>query len=318
MSARARVEVLAPAKVNPLLEVLGRRADGYHEVRTVLLALELADRVVASADPELPPGAVELEVAGPHASPDVPRGPENLAHRAARAALERVRELSGVAPGVRLELSKNVPSQAGLGGGSSDAAAALAAVEALAGVDLGAEWRNGRLARLGADCAFFDVARSTGAALCTGAGERVEVLPAPDPAWWVGLVTPAARCPTGQVFSALEFPLSRPARPPNVRESLHMRAVLARRDAYNQLEEAALAAAPELRRWRAVLDAAGASHFRLAGSGSSFFGLFESADAARAAVERVVGDAGRRALALRGRWVTRSAGHGSKLVRDGA
>ena len=106
-----RVEVRARAKVNLGLEVLGRRADGYHELRSVMWAIDLADRVT------LEPGGdgIALECA----APDVPRTPDNLAWRAA----ELVRRETGAATGLRIRIEKRIPVAAGLGGGSADAAA---------------------------------------------------------------------------------------------------------------------------------------------------------------------------------------------------
>jgi len=97
-----------------------------------------------------------------------------------------------------------------------------------------------------------------------------------------------------------------------------MRASQARAFLCNQLESAALAVTPGLRGWRDALDASGAAHFRMAGSGSSFFGLFDHADEARAALEGVLAEASRRGLAFRGRWVTRIRGQDSQLARGGA
>lgn len=314
MSLPERVEVAAPAKVNPLLSVLGRRPDGFHELDTLLLAVELGDTLVLERADEL-----TCVLRGPFATADVPTDDRNLAVRAARAALEQV----GGGAGARLVLHKDVPSQAGLGGGSSDAAAAVAGVEALYGVDLGAEARAALLAGLGSDCLFFDAARETGCARATGRGEVLEVLPAPeglDGEWWVAIVTPEERCPTAEVYGALggafESSLSPPPQVPTVRALVEMRASEARGHLHNGLEAAALAVRPGLLRWRDCFEAAGEGHFRLSGSGSSFFGLYDTAGLASEGLVRVLAEARRRELAVRGRWVTRSCGHGSRTRCD--
>ncbi len=178
--------------------------------------------------------------------------------------------------------------------------------------------RTALLAELGSDCVFFADAADTGVGLCTGRGELVEALPSPKREWWVALITPAARCPTAVVYGALGFPLSDSDDASNVRVLSDMRASEARAFCFNQLEAAALAAIPELHEWRDALDAAGAEHFLLSGSGSSFFGLFDEADAARAGLEPVIHEVQRRSLAFRGRWVTRTFRHGSKVIRSGA
>lgn len=314
MSTPQRIEVVAPAKVNPLLDVLGKRDDGYHDLDTLLLAVELADTVELTRV-DGPPGEVRCRVVGPFASEDVPTDERNLAVRAARAGLARVQE----APCVELVLHKDVPSQAGLGGGSSDAAAALAGVEVLCGVDLGQAERSSLLGDLGSDCVFFDVARATGCARATGRGDVVEVLPAPkgiEGEWWVAIVTPEERCSTGEVYAALGSSLSPSREEPTVHTLLGMRASQARSSLRNGLEAAAFAVRPGLNRWRDALVDADAGHFRLAGSGSSFFGLYDTAADASAGLTRVLAEAQRRELAVRGRWVTRSCGHGSQPKGD--
>jgi len=317
-----RWSIDAPAKINPFLAVLGRRADGYHELATWMVALELADRLEGGLDAGGAPGSVALEVVGPAASADVPRDERNLVVRAARLALARSAELAGApAPALWLRLSKQVPSRAGLGGGSSDAAAALRLVEALAGCDLGSAWRRSCLAELGSDTVFFDAARGSGAGLCTGRGERVEPAPTPDPEWWVALLTPDVECPTGDIFRALAAPpLEKgpspfPHPPPPLRSWLRVGAARARAHLHNPLEAAALAAIPTLRPWRDVLAAAGEHAFRLTGSGSSFFAIFEGAHEAALALGGVVEEARRRSLAWRGRWVTRTRSFTGDPVR---
>lgn len=267
-----RVRLRAPAKVNLCLRVLGRRPDGYHEVETTLLAVDLADALEVALLPGT--GRVHLGVSG---ADDVPQDGTNLAARAAAAVLER----SG-ATGVdlALALAKAIPAAAGLGGGSSDAAAAaLGAARALGadGLDL-AEL----VGRLGSDCPFF--LSGTGLARCTGRGESVRPL-GPPPAWSLLLMTPAAGAPTARVYAAWRAADARaPSAEPDAWAALAP--LEARGRLLNDLEPAALRAVPELRAWRALLDACGLSHARLAGSGSSFFALYgaleEAAEAARA------------------------------------
>ena len=309
--------VHAPAKVNPWLEVLGLREDGYHELRTVLVALELGDEVAVRLRAA---EGIEISVEGPHATPDIPTGPSNLAHRAVDLALARARELALLPAwvrGVAVRLTKNIPSQAGLGGASSDAAAVLTAVESLLGADLGAAWRTSALAGLGSDCVFFGKARGTGIALCKGRGEIVERFSDSGPDWRFAVITPETHCSTASIYEAVEFPLSTPPIVSNVRDMFSGRATMARASFFNHLEEAALRAVPELRRWRLLLDGVGAAHFRLSGSGSSFFGVFDTAEAAQEALEAVTQEARNQGLALRGRWVTRPARRVSRTSRGG-
>lgn len=154
-----RVRVPAHAKLNLFLRVLARESGGYHQIETVFTLLELADEIVATRTL----GGVTLTVDGPDLGPVE----ENLAVRAARAVLEATRSTFGVA----LALTKRIPPRAGLGGGSSDAAAALHAVNALTGNTVPRHELLHFATRLGADVAFF--ASGAPAALAWGRGERL-------------------------------------------------------------------------------------------------------------------------------------------------
>ena len=303
------VRIRAAAKVNPTLHVLARRDDGFHEVDTTLMALELADELELSASES--PG-VQLTCDGPFASADIPTDARNLAFAAARAAFDRAaHEADGgsLPAGIRLRLTKNIPSQAGLGGGSSDAAAAWRGVETLLDVTLDRDARRAALGALGSDCVFFGDAVNTGVARCTGRGERVVELAAPPADWVVALVTPSVPCPTGAIYSAWAASLSASTDPATVpAPPLTLPARQARAGLHNDLESAALVAVPELRAWRAVLADAGASDFLLSGSGSSFFGLFDDDQEAARILDRVRSGASEAGLAHRGTWVTRPAG----------
>ena len=307
-----RVCVHAPAKINLWLAVLGRRDDGYHELDTGLLAVDLGDRLVLA----LGDGEQRLDLDGPQLEDSVPRDESNLVLRALQLAKERAGELGHVAAerSLHLRLSKEVPSGAGLGGGSSDAAAALLGFERLHGLDLGSDWRTETLAALGSDCVFFEKARETGFARCKGRGERVFARTLPSRAWHVVLITPAVAASTSNVFGALEFSLSAGRPAPNVTASAFGGlASQARRSLFNQLESAALEVVPQLRHWRSALDGSGADHFRLTGSGSSFFGLYDEAGAARAALTAILEELKRQGLKWRGAWVTRPAGRTARI-----
>src|SRR3989441_4781859 len=156
-----RLVLRAAAKVNLALEVLGRRDDGYHEITTVMQAVDLSDRLVLEdAD------VLELRTT----APDVPTDGTNLALRAALA----LREMAGSSRGVRITLEKRIPVAAGLGGGSTDAAAVLVGLSRLWGL----RWPRDRLAEvgvtLGMDVPFF---LHGGAAVGAGSGGRAGALP---------------------------------------------------------------------------------------------------------------------------------------------
>ena len=176
----------AHAKANLFLRVLGREADGYHGIETLFCRLELADLLGARRTDT--PG-VTLEGSGNEAGP----AEENLAVRAARAALETIRRPFGV----HLTLEKRVPVGAGLGGGSADAAAALSAVNALAGEAIPRAELLHLAARLGADVPFC--LAGVGLALGWGRGERMLVLPS-LPTAPVLLLTPPVSIRTADAY----------------------------------------------------------------------------------------------------------------------
>lgn len=159
---------LAPAKINLSLRVLGRREDGFHDIETLMVPLSLADEVevVWQSAEESSAGPIEFICS----DPSLPTGPENLAYRAAQVF--RQAASPDLAP-VRITLTKLVPHGAGLGGGSSDAATVLLALDALAATGLSTERLAALAGELGSDVPFF-VYRS--AAVCRGRGERVEPL----------------------------------------------------------------------------------------------------------------------------------------------
>jgi 4-diphosphocytidyl-2-C-methyl-D-erythritol kinase len=153
------VKQFAPAKINLYLHILGRRADGFHELETLMVPISLGDTL----DIELIPTGIEFTCSDPALSD----AKDNLATKAARLFLEEFK----LETGVRLHLDKKVPVGAGLGGGSSDAAAVLLALRTLTGVKASDEKLVELAARLGSDIPFFIYSRP---AVCKGRGEIIE------------------------------------------------------------------------------------------------------------------------------------------------
>ena len=160
----SRVQVSAAAKVNLDLRILGRRSDGYHEVQTLLQTIDLTDEIWATT---APPDVLELQVTPVGV---VSSGSENLMMRAADA----LRRHTGVEAGAKLELAKRIPIGAGLGGGSSDAAAVLVLLDVLWGLHLEPFELQKLAAEIGSDVPFF---LTGGLALATGRGEIIRPLP---------------------------------------------------------------------------------------------------------------------------------------------
>ena len=153
--------ILAPAKLNLYLEVLGKRSDGYHEIITVMQAIDLFDSITLTRRP----GEIGLRCD----SDEIPQGRDNIAWRAAEAALERF----NAGDGVEISIGKRIPVGRGLGGGSSDAAAVILAISRLLGTGLQEEAMRQIAASVGSDVPFF---LEGGTALCRGRGEKVEPL----------------------------------------------------------------------------------------------------------------------------------------------
>src|SRR4051812_8102190 len=185
------VEVLAPAKLNLFLEILGRRPDGCHEVESLMVAVDLFDRLTFADDPS---GHLTLGCD----EPGLPTGPENLVVRAA----ERLRAASGTRRGARMTLEKAIPAQAGLAGGSSGGAATLVALDRLWELQTPPDRLDALAGEIGSDVAFFLHAP---AGACRGRGERVEPLALPW-AYHFVLVCPPIGLSTAEVYRHLTPP----------------------------------------------------------------------------------------------------------------
>ena len=262
----------ASAKVNLALEVLSKRSDGYHEIATVMQAVDLFDRLILDAAPTL-----SLEVD----DPALPTDERNLAARAATL----LQQASGVEAGARIHLRKRIPVAAGLGGGSSDAAATLWGLNRLWGL----RWPQKRLAELavglGMDVAFF---LGRGPALATGRGERLERLPAAG-GYALVLVNPRVPVSTREVYERV--PLGWHAEPHGTRrlvEALKSRSVVRVAAALtNNLEDLVAGSLPAIGRMKAALMAAGALGAVMSGSGPTVLGMARSLDHARQIRQRV-------------------------------
>lgn len=272
------VRVTAPAKVNLSLRVLGKRGDGFHEIRTVFQALDLGDEVEVARG-----GAgIALEVVGPDLGPME----DNLAYRAADAFLQS----TGEARGARIVLTKRVPAGAGLGGGSSDAAAVLRALAHASSSPVDPASLMSMGARLGSDVPFFLGASPL--ALGVGRGEVLEALP-PLPPADVVLALPDVHVSTAEAYAALgrgvlpegagappEVPSSRWAdgHPPDAWADLLG-------TLHNDFEHVVARRHPAVRRSLEALREAGATAATLSGSGGASFGVFRDRAEAVAAAD---------------------------------
>jgi 4-diphosphocytidyl-2-C-methyl-D-erythritol kinase len=263
--------VHAHAKINLTLEMLGRRADGYHEIRSVMRTLALHDTLHIEPWP-----AVEVECDRRELE-----GPGNLATRAAMI----LREITGYGGGARIVIAKAIPVAAGLGGGSSDAAAALAGLNRLWGTGLSREDLTVLAAKLGSDVAFFLYG---GTALAGGRGEQIRRLPgqADCP---VLLVRPPLAVSTAAIYAAVgpqdytdgaeseRFATLPPGSPPHDWPLV------------NGLQAITCRLHPEVAEVVAAIRSWGAHRSMMCGSGATCFGLFESERAAEGAAVKARG-----------------------------
>lgn len=269
------VRAMCPAKVNLGLHVAGLRRDGYHEIVTLFQAIDLWD-VLEGDDAE----ALSLEVSGG----SVPCDERNLVVRAARLLHGRVERARG--RGARLRLDKRIPAEGGLGGGSSDAAGALALLNELWTLDL----RRPELAvlatELGSDVPFF---LWGGTALGTGRGDTIQPLPS-IPERPIVLGYPGFGLSTAEVYRVAAAPLTDPSAGVTV-PRLFVK--FAEGNDFgrvtNDLERAAFAMRGELAAFRDALTSSGAEVALLSGSGSTVFGLYRAGTGVTAIAEEMRG-----------------------------
>ena len=262
--------VEAFAKVNRDLRVFGKRRDGYHEIDTIFQTIDLTDRIDFR---ERKDGRLVLTIEGA----DLSAGDDNLVLQAAKA----LKASFGGAFGADIHLSKKIPIASGLGGGSSNAAAALRGLSGLWSLSATDADLHLLAAEIGSDVPFFLIG---GRARGTGRGEILEAMP-DEPEEWLVLAFPPFSLSTAAVYGVFSAPaLTDSAAQTNLRGS----------DSgggpdRNDLEPAAESLRGELRRLRLALSDHGATSARLSGSGSTVFGVFGDAKSARRAFEGLAG-----------------------------
>ncbi len=273
-------EVLAPAKLNLYLEVLGRRADGFHELETLMTPVRIFDALRWTPTPAGQSPAFSLAYDGSTPA-DIqaaaPADPTNLAWR----AFDLLGRVAGHAPTGRAILAKRIPVQAGLGGASSDAAAALVLANAAWGIDYPRRRLAELAAELGSDVPFF---LAGGPAWCRGRGERVAAVDLLPRLNFV-IVKPPVGVSTATAFHTLKAPPLSPVAAQDSQRRLAdlvdnlRRGWLARagRQMVNRLEPVAAALCPGFERLRDALARCACLGHVMTGSGSAYFGLTASA-----------------------------------------
>lgn len=278
----------APAKINLYLKVLNRRPDGYHEIESVMQKITLFDVLHLKRQA----GGITLSCPGSK----IPENSDNLVCRAA----ETFFAAAGIAPGVRIILEKNIPVAAGLGGGSSDAAAALLGLNRLFGVELELEKLLQMGLQLGADVPFF--VHNYSAAVAGSIGEDLKrVDPGQD--YWIVLVNPGFAVSTKWVYE--NFPLTSCSNPyilarvrEEGRESLALHPGIFA-ELGNDLEAVTEKRYPEIGHIKKELQKAGAVTALMSGSGPTVFGLFTGKEEAQSGFTRFAKEYGNNVFLVR-------------------
>lgn len=271
----------APAKINIGLRILGKRTDGYHEIWSVLQEINLCDEIDLWNAPDL---SFLMQTD----QPDIPGDESNLCLRAASL----LKEETGYPAGARIRLRKVIPAGAGLGGGSSDAAAVLKGLNRLWKIGYNEADLMALAARLGSDVPFFILG---GCCVATGRGATLKRIPSlvTDS---VVLVCPGVHISTEWAYKNIKnYHLTSKMKSIIFRSSLPkiFRSSRAREIFVNDFESVVFAFYPELKLIKDVLFDSGAYFVSLSGSGSALFGLIRSADKAKETTEK-----------LRSRWKT--------------
>ena len=264
LRAERRLRVRAPAKLNLTLRVLGRRGDGYHDLESLIVPIDLCDELTV----ETCPGSGWRLLCD---DPEVPTDESNLITRAARELVRSIRRRGGPLDsldGVRVTLVKRIPVGSGLGGGSSDAAATLLALSELLSLGRSQSDLGVCGARVGSDVSFFVHGAP---AIVRGRGEQVQPVQVQWPGWFL-LICPPLNCQTARVYSHWQpnrqntdrpiypFPPDRPLGAEELAQGL-----------FNDLEEPAFCAYPQLSQWHRELQDICPLPLRLTGSGSAFY-----------------------------------------------
>ena len=275
------IRLLAPAKLNLYLRVLGRRADGYHELETLFERIDLADELTFTPQPH-----------GITVSTDDPTldcGPDNLVTKAARL----LQQTFGIAQGAAIRLRKRIPIASGLGGGSSDAATALLGLNRLWGLGLSTERLRDLAAPLGSDVPFFIEPHPV--AIGRGRGERCESLTGRLPTLWHVLIVPPVRLSTQAIYEGFDAS-QKLGRGLTESTALLTMCVHALRNGSlgelakglaSDLEPEAIRRCPVIRAIQTCLREGGCVGTLTSGSGPAVFGLCQDAAHARQAARRI-------------------------------
>jgi 4-diphosphocytidyl-2-C-methyl-D-erythritol kinase len=273
------VKIRAPAKINLALRVIGKRADGYHLLDTIMAPVTLFDDLEISkgvVDKTKRERKAQLRVTCDH--PRVPSGEKNLAHQAAALLLRK----AGVVQPIDVHIRKRIPIGAGLGGGSTDAAAALVGLNRLLKLGFSQRQLEKLGAHLGADVPFFVRA---GPVRARGIGDRLTPLSRLPP-WWLVIIYPGFPVPTAWVYKHFRLNLTKPRA--NTKLSTLLTDAPKFADLFvNDLEAVTVKRYPRIKLLKDSLIASGALGASMTGSGSAVFGVFGSREKAKTVYQKL-------------------------------
>ncbi len=265
-----RLLVRAPAKINLSLLIAGKRPDGFHEIETLMAKVNLYDELLLEQSST---GRIELVCKGSHSAPC---GPENLVYKACEVLLDR----AGMRPQIKVTLTKNIPVGAGLGGGSSDAAAALIGLNKFMKTSFSRQELAEMASELGSDVAFFI---GGPLAYCTGRGEKTRKIENKYPFLAV-LILPDINVSTKRVYA--NYTHNKNIYEPfkaTIEENLKKNNVdLIAQMCTNMLENSCFLLHPGLQQLKTTVEKLGVAPVCLSGSGSAMFSIVKNVDYQRA------------------------------------
>jgi 4-diphosphocytidyl-2-C-methyl-D-erythritol kinase len=257
-----KISLKAPAKINLYLRVLGKRPDGYHEIESLMQAIDIYDDITIEKS-----NMLELECD----DRSIPSDSSNLALRAAVLTRQRVRF-----PGAHIILKKGIPAGSGLGGGSSDAAFVIRGLNRLYNLRLSPRQQSEIAREAGSDVPFF---LSSGRAVVSGRGEKVFPVETPLD-YGIIIIAPNAKSSTAEIYGRLKIVLTKDTRPSlfkrGIESSSFYRLI---RSFGNDLEEVVLSDLPELKNLKEILIGSGCIYSSVTGSGSAVYGIIRLSSA---------------------------------------
>jgi 4-diphosphocytidyl-2-C-methyl-D-erythritol kinase len=261
------LNLLSPAKINLRLEILSKRPDNYHEIKTIFHKISIFDKIGLE---KIPGNEVHLTID----NPDIPTDNTNLAVKAANLLLN----YADIKPGIKIDIKKNIPSGAGLGGGSSNAAITLKGLNRLLKLNISEQILADFAVKLGADVPFFLTDSST--AYATGIGEKIKSIETPNKLWFL-VIFPGFTVSTAWAYNSINKYnlLTKSTKNNNIKNySLDIKTVKSL--LYNDFESVVNKRHTEIPKIKEQLLKTGAQGAMLSGSGSSVFGIFPDKESA--------------------------------------